>query len=54
MNFFNDIGRAFQSAGQTINNEVIKPAENTLNPNFSATRRSQFRKQRNLDKKGQN
>ena len=32
MNFFNDIGRAFQSAGQTINNEVIKPAENTLNP----------------------
>ena len=32
MNFFNDIGRAFQSAGQTINNEVIKPTEATLNP----------------------
>ena len=32
MNFLNDIGRAFQSADQTINNEVIKPAEATLNP----------------------
>ena len=32
MNFLNDIGRAFQSAGQTINYEIIKPAENTLNP----------------------
>ena len=32
MNFFNDIGKAFQSAGQTINNEVIKPTEATLNP----------------------
>ena len=33
MNFFNDIGRAFQNAGNTINNEVIKPTTVTLNPN---------------------
>ena len=30
MNFFNDIGRGFQDFGNQINNEVIKPAENTL------------------------
>ena len=32
MNFFNDIGRAFQNAGNTINNEVVKPAIITLDP----------------------
>jgi hypothetical protein len=32
MNFFNDIGRGFQDFGNQINNEVIKPAENTLDP----------------------
>jgi hypothetical protein len=32
MNFFNDIGRGFQDFGNVINNEVIKPAENTLDP----------------------
>ena len=32
MNFLNDLGRVFQSAGQTINDEIIKPAEATLNP----------------------
>ena len=33
MNFFNDIGRGFQDFGNTINNEVIKPATITLDPN---------------------
>ena len=33
MNFFNDIGRGFQDFGNTINNEVIKPATVALNPN---------------------
>ena len=32
MNFFNDIGRGFQDFGNQINNEVIKPAGNTLDP----------------------
>ena len=32
MNFFNDIGRAFQTAGEAINNEVVKPSIITLDP----------------------
>ena len=31
MGFFDDIGRSFQDFGNTINNEVIKPAETTIN-----------------------
>jgi hypothetical protein len=32
MGFFDDIGRAFQDAGNAINNEVIQPAQITLDP----------------------
>ena len=32
MDFLNSIGNSFQDFGNQINNEVIKPAENTLDP----------------------
>ena len=32
MGFFDDIGRAFQDAGNAINNDIIQPAQITLDP----------------------
>ena len=32
MGFFDDIGRAFQDFGNQVNNEVIQPAQITLDP----------------------